>query len=375
MFFEKYTFSEQNGWSFPEVRFSRINLIVGDSGTGKTRFINVITNLAKQTISDSVKYEGNWRIDFSVKNKKYQWKLVVNSDQLSDEKYIQSEELNLLNNDEVINLVKRDNDAFYFKDQKLPKLSKTVTSISLLKDESDISDIYEEFRAIVTRRFFTDELAENFRFYAIPKDLLSKLAAKKNLKDILRENIGFQNKIFLLKECFPKKYDELIIFFKKTFPFITDFTFLELSRLNKNLALPLNTNAFCFKEKYIDKWVTVNDISSGMQKVFLIALDIFLLSDGGIILIDEYENSLGINAINFFPELISTSESDCQYIISSHHPYLINNIPIDNWLVFHRKGFSVNIKSGLLFKDKFGKSKQQHFIQLINDPFYTEGIE
>ena len=99
------------------------------------------------------------------------------------------------------------------------------------------------------------------------------------------------------------------------------------------------------------------------------------MPDGGIMLIDEYENSLGINAINSFPELIMSSDYNCQFIMSSHHPYIINSIPIENWLVFHRRGLSVSIRSGKEFKAKFGKSKQQQFIQLINDPFYTQGIE
>ena len=64
-----------------------------------------------------------------------------------------------------------------------------------------------------------------------------------------------------------------------------------------------------------------------------------------------------------------------QFFITSHHPYIINNIPIENWLVFHRKGLQVKIKSGTELKEKFGKSKQKYFLQLVNDPFYKEGIE
>ncbi len=112
-----------------------------------------------------------------------------------------------------------------------------------------------------------------------------------------------------------------------------------------------------------------------MQKIFLLALDIFLMPDGGIILIDEYENSLGINALNIFPDLIYDTNINCQYLISSHHPYIINRVPIEDWLVFNRKGTFVRIKSGKELKDKYSKSNQQNFIKLINDPFYTEGIE
>ncbi len=36
-----------------------------------------------------------------------------------------------------------------------------------------------------------------------------------------------------------------------------------------------------------------------MQKVLLILTDVFILPEGGVYIIDEYENSLGLNAIDF----------------------------------------------------------------------------
>ena len=90
--------------------------------------------------------------------------------------------------------------------------------------------------------------------------------------------------------------------------------------------MPLQAPVFCIKEKEITNWISVNDISSGMQKIFLLILDLFLMKDSGILLIDEYENSLGINAINFLPDLIYTISEKCQFIITSHHPYIINTV-------------------------------------------------
>ena len=113
-----------------------------------------------------------------------------------------------------------------------------------------------------------------------------------------------------------------------------------------------------------------------MQKVLLILTDVFTLpKDGGIYLIDEYENSLGINAINFFPSVFSEAETDSQFIITSHHPYIIGNVPVRDWIILHRNGINVIVKEGRELEEKFGKSKQAAFFQLINDPFYTEGVE
>ncbi len=374
---EEYHLIEEpdNGWKFPNTYLNRINLIVGDSATGKTRFLNTISNFTSQAIADKVRYSGKWAVVFSIGEQTYKWHIEVVSDMDQEEKYIKCEDLYESVDGDYQKVIDRSGDKFVYRDTELPKLSRTVTAISLLKDEPEIGKIYNGFKKVLTRRFFTNELSENFGLYSIPPKIIDKHKNKKDLDTLLYEKIGFQNKIYLLNEVFPTKYAALIEFYKRAFPFIVDFGFHEFSDVQSYISLPFRARAFCFKEKNLDKWIPVNDISSGMQKVFLIALDLYLMPDGGIILIDEYENSLGINAINLLPELIMNSDFNCQFIMSSHHPYIINNIPIENWLVFHRKGLSVSIRSGKEYKIKFGKSKQQQFIQLINDPFYTQGIE
>ena len=108
-----------------------------------------------------------------------------------------------------------------------------------------------------------------------------------------------------------------------------------------------------------------------MQKALLIITDIMTLPKGSIYMVDEYENSLGINAIDFLPELLDDHGANSQFFVTTHHPYLINNMPMKTWRVFHREGSKVSIKSGEELERKYGKSKQQAFVQLINDPFYS----
>jgi hypothetical protein len=103
----------------------------------------------------------------------------------------------------------------------------------------------------------------------------------------------------------------------------------------------------------------------------VIISDIVSLPEGAIYIIDEYENSLGVNAIDFLPQFLLDYGEKVQFLITTHHPYLINSMPIKSWRVFHRKGSRVVIKNGAEFETKYGKSKQQAFVQLLNDPFYA----
>jgi predicted ATPase len=182
--------------------------------------------------------------------------------------------------------------------------------------------------------------------------------------------------MYILQKLSPNDYDKVISFIRAAFPFIQDAGIQDIMKVLPNFQGALNTHVFCIKERHIDKWIACHNIniSSGMQKLFLLILDTFLLQDAGILLIDEYENSLGVSAINFLPDLIDSISQNCQFIITSHHPYIINNIRIESWKVFHRDGMNVHITDGAKLKEKYSKSRQDQFVQLINDPLYNGGI-
>jgi predicted ATPase len=206
-------------------------------------------------------------------------------------------------------------------------------------------------------------------------DIEKVLINSKNIQRLTVEEIDFHNKLNILKRIDTDGFTKVIDLIKTAFPFIENADVLNISQVIPAFNVPIQTPVFCIKEKNISKWIPCNDISSGMQKLFLLILDTYLLRDIGILFIDEYENSLGINAINFLPDLINSISDNCQFIITSHHPYIINTIPIEAWKVFHRKGTDVNITPGKDLKEKYSKSKQEYFVQLINDPLYKGGIE
>jgi hypothetical protein len=370
----KLTQMHDKEWDFDEIYFDRVNLLVGDSGTGKTRLLNTILNFSKQLVSEKVIFPGDWDISFIIKEKEYRYKLVVVNDiENPGDKIILSEYL--VNETDGIELIKRDSDAFIWKKTELPKLGRNIVSVFLLKEENEIKPIFEGYQRVVARRFSLDALSSNFGIGPIVPEIHKKIIETKNIQALIVEEMNFPIKMYLLKSINLNLYSEAIKLFKEAFPFIEDFRIQPITQIVDGLGVPINSISFQIKEKNINEWIPVNDISSGMQKLFLLILDTVLLKDGGILLIDEYENSLGINAINYLPELLYSISSECQFILTSHHPYIINNIPIEDWMVFHRNGYKVHIRSGKIFKDKYGKSKQQNFIQLINDPFYLKGIE
>ncbi|MDS9399215.1 AAA family ATPase, partial [Aphanizomenon flos-aquae NRERC-008] len=115
------------------------------------------------------------------------------------------------------------------------------------------------------------------------------------------------------------------------------------------------------KEKRVNDWI--ENISSGMLKTFMYISELSLSPEGAVILIDEFENSLGVNCIDSVTDLILENR-DLQFFITSHHPYIINNISPAYWKIVTRTGGLVSVKNSEYFH--ISNSRQKAFIDLIN---------
>lgn len=359
-------------WSFSRVEFGKINLLVGDTSTGKTRLLNTLFSLGQFAVTKDYR-RGSWDVTFEQHGETYRWLLETEAEELGN--VVIKDYIWRVAGDEEIPIVERDKTSFVFDGREMPKLSGKETSVSLLENEESIQPIHEGFSAILRRNFSYDALSKAASFQSIPMRLLDEVEKEKDIRKIFVTGMTLSANLFLLSKYFPSRYSAICDYYKAVFPFISEMSILDLSDVQRSVAVPGRVPVFCIKERNVDEWVTTEGLSSGMQKVLLILTDIQLLPEGGIYLIDEYENSLGINAIEFLPTFLLELEKDVQFFITSHHPYIINQIPVTNWYIFHRKGSEVTIQFGDELAERFGKSRQKAFVQLINDPFFTEGVE
>lgn len=370
MFIRSYQFKDINnaGWRFSKISLGRTNLFVGVTGSGKSRLLNTIFNISSFVSNDKAFREGTWDIVFEIDGKQYQWEYQGETDGLENK--IIFERLSSIdekNNRTII--FNRDAEGFFFDNLKLPKLSKSSTGIFLLKDEDVITPVHAGFGKILRRNFFGSELQDSCAITNMPHEILTKLGNKKEWGNVAKE-MPLNIRLYILKEKFKDKFDVIVSEYKSIFPSIEDFTFIDGS---KYLATTNKSNipVLAIKERHVDLPIPLHELSSGMQKVLLILTDVLTMHEGSIYIIDEYENSLGVNAINFLPGYLAEYGGKLQFLITSHHPYLINNMPVSSWHVFHRVGSEVTIKSGEELQKKYGKSKQDAFIQLLNDPLYS----
>ncbi len=362
---------EYNGpdWEIKRVRFQNINLIVGDSGAGKTRLLNTIFNLGTFVAAGKPGGEGEWHLSLGIDEEIYRWK--ISKIKKDDEIVVEREQLFL--NERLI--LDRDNDKFIFDNRPpLPKFPSSEMSVYILKEEKLIKPLYDGFSTMLRRKFFDDELKDNSRIFVTNRKSLDRLGMKKDLYELYKRSLGLNLRLYILSKYFPAIFSEIIAYYMETFDFISKVEIRDSSEFD-SIDIPDGVPIFCIKEPNVNIWLRLDELSSGMQKVLLILTDLLSLPEGCIYLIDEYENSLGIGGVDFLPNLLSSKDIDSQILFTSHHPYIISNIPVDHWYVAHRRGAQVQFAYGDDLVRRYNISSQEKYIQLLNDPLYNEGIE
>jgi predicted ATPase len=111
-----------------------------------------------------------------------------------------------------------------------------------------------------------------------------------------------------------------------------------------------------------------------MLRALGLLVDLTLAPPGTLVLLDEFENSLGVNCMGPLTDFMLSRTSELQFIITSHHPYIINNIPMAHWKLVQRRGGTVHVTPASEIPALQGPSAQDGFIRLINSPEFEEGM-
>jgi predicted ATPase len=161
-------------------------------------------------------------------------------------------------------------------------------------------------------------------------------------------------------------FDDIVRQFQEAFPSVERIEILNVQ------ASHFGTIPRLFLHEFgVDKPIPQEAISSGMLRTLMHLSRMALWPDGTVVLIDEFENSFGVNCIHFVTQDLQIQSQRMQFILTSHHPYIINNISMENWKVVSRRGREVKVEnSSILGK----KSRHDAFLRLLNMPQYTDGI-
>lgn len=374
----------QKKWRFMPVNLADLTLLVGVSGVGKSRVLKSIASLVgiaegrsrpghKWSISfvDEALRHCTWAGEFEALEEvdliPEQFDFVFAGDEGEQERRkarIVSERVEI---DGVV-VVSRDFDQILLNGSKMPKLSSFESAVSLFKEEDLMAPLFKSFQRII----FSDrtEMDGFLRSFAILNPERS-LKRHDTIESIRQSSLPPLGKLYLANKIESPVFDEIKDKLISVFPSIEDLGFGAYEERERAVFFA-GSPYIQIKESGVDGFIAQSDISSGMLRTISHLAELFLSPPGTVILIDEFENSLGVNCIDAVTEDLLSSSSSIQFIITSHHPYIINNVGTSYWKVICRRGSVVSAVDAE--EMGIGVSSHDAFLQLMNSPEYLGGV-
>ena len=217
-------------------------------------------------------------------------------------------------------------------------------------------------------------------FVMLDKESVDKVREKCPTLDQLRTDtdVAFLMKAYILQEDYPQEFSSLKLDYLEIFPTVIDIKINPKSQFDKSSqadgSLFPDSVSIGIKEKGVSDWILDFHMSAGMLRTFFHLLEIALSPPGAVILVDEFENSLGANCLPPLTDRL-LRRTDMQFILTSHHPYIINNIPMRYWKLVTRKGSEVTVKDENSIRGLDKNSLLSGFVQLTNLEEYEEAIQ
>ena len=339
-----------------------VTLLVGLSGVGKTQILN------------AVEYSLNLAVDKDEPLRPYKVGISVLVD---DEEYEWFYEINKVNENELIinednkyefvyeKLVKNNEIVFERKNLEVEvvgydKVPQPKKSESLILQYSDDKNFEKLISGI--RKLYPVEIELAVRG-GIRSESFSRLKSKViDTLNVSEEKVEFKVfshlpvavKLYIVKNYYPDIYVKIFDAVKELFMEIED----------------IDVEEDAVREMYLvsievyGKKLLQQDISNGMLKTIYYIVELFTMSEDSLVLIDEFENGLGVNCIAVLSELMLSERDDLQFIITSHHPKIINAIDKNKWKIIDREGSIVKNSSSLSYG--IGNSQHDAYFNLLN---------
>ena len=390
---QKFSFSHyRENWHIDEVSFNDFNLLVGPSGVGKTRILKALETIFGVALGREKLDDFEWTIDFSHLDKNYTWFLKSSTPENEDIFEIESKQFEII--EERLIQIENKTEIFHIassfsklNDVKLPKIKKTESAMSLFPEEDLIIPLIQGFESILSSKSLNQSIQpENVKlivqtlsfFYNYIKN--NEELYTRNVEELFKRKIAFFSPniralvLFYLKfklkkddtndnrhDFFHDGFNDIMENYLNIFPEIKD---IKITRetISKDESL-----IFCeIQDADSEEWIPQERMSSGMFRTLMYIIEIMTAPEGSVILIDEFENSLGINCMSEVTDFILDHADGLQFIITSHHPYIINNIPWQDWQLVSRKGSRIKTKKATEISALNTASSLDKFTQLIN---------
>ena len=326
-----------------------LTLFVGRSGAGKTQILEVIStfcNTATGGIIDTGHFKG--AISFSIDDDDFEWNVHVAREDLdiisSVTKRINDERFFFSDSNEATSIIKsetlscngntifkRTSQKLIMNGQELPQISNDFSLIYQYRSNDLLRNVYDCMNGLYNSNKISPLFSWRiqYSFFKTMESELLKCKTEDEYREKFPTSISTPNKIYFLKKTNKNigLYDILLKYYKNIFPDVDDFVF-KLDRENRSMESYVRTNG---------SNIPYDSISAGMRKTISFLVDLLTISNNYVVLIDEIENGLGVNCLDEVYDLLTSLRTDLQLIMTSHHPYIINNVNPESCKIVDRK--------------------------------------
>lgn len=366
MFIEKlWAKNEALEWEIEEINFEAFNLLVGASGVGKTRVLRAIMELTQQGIGHSTNGL-SWDLTFREKSHRFRWK--GKTDFKAEEPYstlsvppnVLEEEVIYDGSQILLRTYADEKQEIVYKGNRIPPLAVNSSAIHMIQEEEFLM-MWESFLKV---NYSSMIFHPNFDkpFEPESQDL-------KTIEDIRESRFHILAKLFYTQQFAPEVFEQIKLRYSEIFPQVEDLQMVYIKPPTQNRSWPMPF--FQIKHEGVSRWIPQEEMSAGMRRSLLHLAQIYLCPQDSVIIIDEFENSLGVNCIDEVLKDVQTYRQDLQFIATSHHPYIINAVDYQDWKVVTRNGGRISIHKASEFQ--LGKSRHKAFTQLVNLEAYQTG--
>ena len=339
-----------------------ITLLVGLSGVGKTQILNAIEYSLKLAVNKNLRLEPyNTTLCFQIGEEVYVWSYRIQQDHTEDN--FESKEIKYffayekLQNIKGDILMQRTSDTIQVTGyDKVPTPKKDESLLVQYSEDAFVKPIISEML-----KLYPIEIEMDVRG-AIAQESFNMFKAK--IKESFKENekqpfekfshLPVPLKIYITKKYYPQMYAQIFSAVKELFMEINSIDIVE----------DPDREIYMVAIDVYGKRLLQHEISNGMLKTIYYIVELITMSKNSLVLIDEFENGLGVNCIDVLAELLLGERRDLQFVITSHHPKIINQISNKKWKIIERDIATVKNFTA----EEYGIMHSQHdaYFNLIN---------
>lgn len=352
----------RTGLKIERINFNKdVTLLVGLSGVGKTQILNAVEYSLKLAVNKNIRLEPYFvSMNFELAGKEYEWSYRI--EQAPEEGVIETKEKRYiftyekLSDSEGILMLRTGEEIKIVGYDRVPTPKKDESLLVQYSEDKAVRPLIAELT-----KLYPIEIDMDVRG-AIDRESFNMFKVK--IKESMNHNKipPFENfshlpvplKIYITKKYYPEIYAKIFSAIKELFMEIGDIDIIED---------PIRELSLVAIEVY-GNILMQHEISNGMLKTIYYVVELITMSPNSLVLIDEFENGLGVNCIDVLAELLLSERKDLQFIITSHHPKIINQISNIKWRIIERE---INIVKNST-AEEYGISHSQHdaYFNLIN---------